>query len=183
MANDISEGFTLGGLDPGRGSGARMLHFTGAIRIAAEESDNVYTVAGDGTHTHAGSSNAASDFNCTAGAGIVKLTALDLDDVKVKCNLEFIFGTGNSTEQLKIVAATGSFALKASGVAATQAPDGATGPLLGGTDTMCVGSLDKMTGNACSFNITTVEAEDAADYDLTAGNLITFSIIAFAIPA
>ena len=187
MGTDITDRFTIGGLEPGRGMGARILHMTGAIRIAAEESDNVYTVDSDGTVAKtAGTSNVAGDFACTAGAGIVKLTALDFDDVLIKCNLEFIFGNSTtvSTNEMQIQAASGSFSLKVAGVAATQAPAGATGPLLGsGMDTMCVGSLAKMTGNSVSFNITTVEAEDAADYDLIVGNLITFSVIAIAIPA
>jgi hypothetical protein len=195
MALDLTNAFTIGGLDsaPG-GNSARILCMTGAVEIssitpadaggsALFDADGGITLkTGTGL---SGDDYTTADFALSYGAGTVGVGANDADDeTGDQIRLSFTFGdTVDDISQFQIVGATGSFAADADGVAATMAPGAAGVSLLGtGIDVNMVGGVTKMKGNTVSFILDTLSGEDVANIDLAAGTCISFSVIAIALP-
>ena len=198
MALDLTNAFTIGGLDsaPG-GNSARILCMTGAVELSSitpadaggsaliDADGNITLKTGTGL---TGDDYVAADFALSYGAGIVAVGANDHDDTTGdQLRLSFTFGdTVDDISQFQIVGATGSFAIDKDGVAAVMAPspdvfDGIT--LLGtGIDQNFVGGVTKMKGNTVSFILDTLSGEGENEVDLAAGNCISFSIMAIALP-
>jgi len=207
MALDLTDAFTLGGLDsaPG-GNSPRLLCMTGAVEISsvtdATELGSALIDA-DGTITLksgtgiTGDDYTTTDFALSYGAGIVGVGTSDADDETGDLiRLSFTFGdTVDDISQMQIVSAHGSFAADADGVAATMAPaltiglvGGVVPPagvtLLGtGIDINLVGGVTKMKGNTVEFILDRLSGEDVANIDLVAGTCIQFSVMALAVPA
>ena len=196
MALDLTDAFTIGGLDsaPG-GNSARILCMTGAVEIssvtdAAElgsaliDADGTITLkSGTGLN---GDDYTTADFAMAYGAGLVQVGTSDADDeTGDKLRLEFSFGdTADDIRQMQIVGATGSFAGDVDGVAATMAPGAGGITLLGtGIDMNMIASVTKMKGNTVAFVLDRYTSDyDGNDVDLAAGSCISFSILAVAIP-
>ena len=195
MALDITDAFTIGGLDsaPG-GNSARILCMTGAVEISSitpadaggsalfDADGNITLKSGTGL---AGDDYTTADFALSYGAGIVAVGANDTDDeTGDQIRLSFTFGdTVDDITQMQIVGATGTFSADADGVAATMAPGASGVSLLGtGIDVNMVGGVTKMKGNTVSFILDTLSGEDVATVDLAAGTCISFSVLAIAIP-
>lgn len=175
MAMDVTDGFTLGGLDnaPG-GNSVRILHCAG--EIVGLDGNGVYTVDTDGTVTESGGGDAA-DLSMTNGAGIIiTVTNHDPDSTGAGvegafCEMKFTFGSAVATTNcLQILGGVGSAGIDDAG--------GTVGSLA--VDHACCMSLVAISGNSITFALSQLEEEGGTQTTADAAQGVKFSVIAFA---
>lgn len=176
MAIDLTDAFTIGGLDPGRGNGVKILMMSG--ELVGLDGNGVYSIDADGTVTESGGGDAA-DLSLTHGAGKITVTNYDANGT----------GTGVEGAVAEIEFAFGSSALSVAngGIEIIGAVANGGLDIAGGTvgsaavDHVSPVSLQSISGNAVKFAIgAPYENEGGGQVSISAATILKFTVIAFA---
>lgn len=170
---------TFGGLDKGRGSGPKILLFTG--ELTGLDDGGTYTISGDGAFTvTASEGGAAADLVVTHGAGEIVVTNYDANGTGAGIEgsvgeLEFRFGDTDLTaaNSLDIFGAVANIAYDIGGGTVGSAA----------VDALGFASLVSITGNKVKFALSApYENEGGTQIDIAADTIVKFTIMAFAAP-
>ena len=176
MAIDLTDAFTLGGLDAGRGNGVKILMMSG--ELVGLDGNGIYAIDADGTVTESGGGDAA-DLSMTHGAGKITVTNWDPNGTGTGvegavAEIEFTFGTSaltvaNGGIEIIGAVANGGFDIGAGTVGSAV------------VDHVCPVSLQSISGNAVKFAIgAPYENEGGTQVSAAAASILKFTVIAFA---
>ncbi len=180
MAIDLTDAFTIGGLDPGRGNGVKILMMSG--ELVGLDGNGIYSIDADGTVTESGSGEAA-DLSLTHGAGKITVTNYDANGTGTGvegavAEIEFAFGSAALTVAnggIEIIGAVANGGLHID----NTSPVAAVGSAV--VDHLCPVSLQSISGNAVKFAIgAPYENEGGAQVSISAATILKFTVIAFA---
>jgi hypothetical protein len=170
MALDLSGAFTIGGLDPGRGSGVKLLMMSG--ELVGLDGNGTYTITADGTVTATGGETA--DLSLTQGAGQIIVSGYDATGEGVAANVEFVFGGSKLT-----VAAGGIEILGGIANFGWDIAGGTVGSAA--VDMISPTSLKAISGNAIQFIAgAPYENEAGTQIAISPTTILKFSVLAFA---
>lgn len=175
MAMDVTDGFTLGGLDnaPG-GNSVRLLHIAG--EIVGLDDEGVYTVSADGTVT-ASSGGADADLVLDDGAGVI-ITVADYDANSTGTAPENVFATMKFTFGNAV--ATSNCLTVLGGMMSCGIDEGSGTVGAGVFDLPASASLHTISGNSITFALSALEVEGGTQETVDADTIIKFSVLAFA---
>lgn len=171
------EGCTIGGLDPGRGSGARILAFRGTILLGTNVSGTcVHSVDMDGAVTNTNSGSATHALTVGFGQGFTLETPVLTDDAEdTLANVfKLTFGVAQTTtvtassNELNIVSAVCNM-----GHTDNESTDLAH-PLPANVETV--------SGNQITIRVGEVQVH-ATEVVIAATDTLFFNVIALALPA
>jgi len=172
MALDITDAFTVGGLDLGRGNGISVLMMSG--EIVGLDGTGTYAINADGTVT--GSDGGAdADVSMTFGAGQIVVTQYDANGTGAGiegavAELAFNFGTAASTAEIEIIGGFANFGVDNTG--------GTVGSAV--VDNIIPAGLQAMTGNTIKFAMgAPYEQEGGSQISISGTSILKFSVIAF----
>lgn len=177
MAIDLTDAFTIGGLDPGRGNGVKILMMSG--ELVGLDGNGIYSIDADGTVTESGGGDAA-DLSLTHGAGKITVTNYDANStgagIEGACaEIEFVFGDSALT-----VANGGIEIIGAIANAGFDLASGTVGSAV--VDSIAPVGLQSISGNAVKFAIgAPYEQEGGGQESVGAGAILKFTVIAFAV--
>tara|TARA_B100000287_G_C20217145_1_gene616517 strand:- start:21 stop:563 length:543 start_codon:yes stop_codon:yes gene_type:complete len=175
MALDVTDGFTLGGLDnaPG-GNSVRILHVAG--EIVGLDGTGTYTVTADGTIT--GSDGGAdADLVLDDGAGVI-ITVADYDADSTGTAPENVFATMKFTFGSAV--ATSNCLTVLGGFMSCGLDEGGGTVGAGAFDLPASASLHTISGNSITFALSALEVEGGSQETVDADTIVKFSVMAFA---
>lgn len=172
MALSNIEGCTIGGLDEGRGSNARILAFSGVVTFGTNVTDTcVHSVNLDGTVTDTNAGSATHALALTYGNGLTLETPAITDDDESTFKLTFgqvsTTAVTASSDQLDIQVAHVSI-----GLTDTSASDFLPLPA----------AVKTVSGNQVQFSIGELTV-NGADVVIAATDKVHIQVIAYAFPS